>query len=65
MDEIKEGDYVYAINIETGEKELKKVVKVFENETDTLVHVKINGEEINTTKDHPFYVEGKGFVAAG
>ncbi|NLK94875.1 MAG: hypothetical protein GX275_06755, partial [Clostridiales bacterium] len=38
---------------------------VFENETDTLVHVKINGEEINTTKDHPFYVEGKGFVAAG
>ena len=29
-----------------------------------LVHLTINGEEIITTFDHPFYVRGQGFVNA-
>ena len=39
--------------------------------TDTLVHVKTKGnstnedEEITTTLEHPFYVEGKGWTGAG
>lgn len=48
IDEIKEGDYVYTENIETGEKELKKVLKVYVKETDTLVHLKVNGEKQRT-----------------
>ena len=31
----------------------------------TLVHLTVNGEEIVTTVDHPFYVQGRGFVEAG
>ena len=31
----------------------------------TLVHLTVNGKEIITTVDHPYYVKGKGFVNAG
>lgn len=30
-----------------------------------LVHITINGEEIITTDNHPFYVQGRGFIDAG
>ena len=68
--DIKEGDYVWTENVETGEKELKQVLKVYVSETDTIVHVNLrdeNGDEItviNTTEQHPFYVEGKGWTTA-
>jgi hypothetical protein len=29
------------------------------------VHLTVNGEEIVTTVDHPFYVQGRGFINAG
>lgn len=32
---------------------------------DKLVHITINGEEIVTTDNHPFYVQGRGFINAG
>jgi len=32
---------------------------------DRLVHLVINGEEIVTTDNHPFYVQDRGFVEAG
>ena len=62
--EIQVGDYVWAENIETGEKALKRVTEVFEKETTTLVHVTVNGETINTTETHLFYVENKGWTEA-
>ena len=31
----------------------------------TLVHLTVNGEEIVTTVDHPFYVKNQGFIKAG
>ena len=30
-----------------------------------LIHVYVDGEEINTTDTHPFWVEGKGWTEAG
>ena len=30
-----------------------------------LVHLITNGEEIITTDNHPFYVQGRGFINAG
>ena len=30
----------------------------------TLVHLTINGEEIVTTDNHLFYVQGRGFIEA-
>jgi RHS repeat-associated protein len=63
--EIKVGDRVYSENPETGEKGLKRVVNVFINETKVIEHVFVEGEEIKTTPLHPFWVAGKGWVAAG
>ncbi len=65
IEEIQAGDYVWSENTETGEKELKKVLSVSVSETKALVHVTTeNGTVINTTENHPFYVEGKGWCAA-
>ncbi len=65
IEEIQAGDYIWAEDTETGEKELKQVTDVIVTMTDQLVYVTIeNGEEIHTTENHPFYVEGKGWCAA-
>ena len=55
---------VLAENPETGEIALKRVVQTFENESDELVHVFVNGEEIITTPNHPFYVHKLGWTSA-
>src|SRR5437660_586827 len=44
----------------------ERVARTFIHTADhTLVLTLPNGEEIETTEVHPFYVEGKGFVEAG
>lgn len=55
---------VWAEDPETGERALKRVVRTFLNEKDELVHVQVNGETITCTTEHPFYVQGKGWIAA-
>ena len=61
-----DGDSVWAYNPETGETELKEVLNVWVKETDEILHVSTSdGETIDTTTNHPFYVEEKGWVAAG
>lgn len=65
IEDIQAGDYVWSENTETGEKELKKVLAVSVTETDMLVHVTTEtGTVINTTENHPFYTEGKGWCVA-
>ena len=65
IEEVEAGDKVWAYDEETGEKGLKEVEEVFVSETDKLIHVETDREEIITTELHPFYVEGIGFVQAG
>lgn len=65
IEAIKAGDYVWSENPETHEKALKKVKKIFVREKDSIIRLAINGEVIETTHEHPFYVEGRGFIAAG
>ncbi len=62
--DIKEGDSVLSENEETGEKGYKKVKNTFIREIETLVKVYVDGNVINTTKEHPFYVLDKGWVLA-
>ncbi|MDE5778261.1 MAG: hypothetical protein K2I10_07165, partial [Lachnospiraceae bacterium] len=64
IEEVQEGDYVLAENPETGEQGYRKVVRTFIREKYTIIHVFIGSEEIETTEEHPFYVEGVGFVPA-
>jgi len=64
IEDICVGDKVYSIDIETGEKGLKRVVQTFVNETYELVTITVNGKEIITTPNHPFYVVDKGWMTA-
>ncbi|MBQ5912834.1 MAG: hypothetical protein IIW93_07040, partial [Bacteroidaceae bacterium] len=64
IEDIHTGDYVWAWDEETGTVGLKKVVETYINETDELVHVHVNGEEIITTPSHPFYSPVKGWIDA-
>ena len=47
------------------ETSLKTVLETYIREVTTLVHLTVNGEEIITTIDHPFYVKNQGFIKAG
>ncbi len=66
IEEIEVGDEVWAYNSETGETEFKEVLNVWVKETDEILHLETSdGETIDTTSNHPFYVEDEGWVAAG
>ena len=58
------GDMVWSENPQTGEFGFKPIVKVFENHTSVLVSVITETQEIITTKEHPFWVLGVGWIDA-
>ena len=64
IEDIHTGDLVWAWDEDTGEVTLKPVVETYINQTDELVHVFVNGEEIVTTPTHPFYSPVKGWTDA-
>ena len=55
---------VVSANAETMQTDYKPVLETYVRKVDKLVHLTVNGEEIITTVDHPFYVNGQGFVNA-
>ena len=65
IEKIRAGDKVISTNAETFETEEKLVLETYIRQTDKLIHLVINGEEIITTETHPFYVKDRGFVDAG
>ena len=65
IEKIRAGDKVISTNAETFETEEKLVLETYIRQTDKLIHLVINGEEIITTEAHPFYVKERGFVDAG
>ena len=64
IENIKPGDMVYAADAETLEVSTKQVLETYIMETSSLVHLTINGENIISTYDHPYYVKDRGFVSA-
>ncbi|RYG64278.1 hypothetical protein EON77_19940, partial [bacterium] len=44
---------------------LERVARTFVRETRSLVHIRTDESETVATPEHPFWVDGKGFVAAG
>ena len=64
IETIEPGDKVFAGNPETGQAGYKEVVRTFVSEKDEVVHVKVGGETITSTTEHPFYVPEKGWTAA-
>lgn len=66
IERIQPGDHVMSRDELTGKAEAKELVRVFEHHADQLVVIRLsNGEEIETTPEHPFWVEDKGWTFAG
>ena len=56
---------MWSYNVETGERALKVVKEVFVRENDELLHIETSRGAVDATTSHPFYVVGRGWVAAG
>jgi hypothetical protein len=66
IEEIQEGEEVLSRNDSTpeGPIEARVVEKTFVRVAPILI-VKIRGQEIRTTREHPFYVRNRGWITAG
>jgi hedgehog/intein hint domain protein len=69
IESLSYGDEVYCYNEKEDERILKKVLKIYKHRTKSMIKIKTENEEIMTTYEHPFYVNGKyilaGFLSAG
>ena len=65
IENIKAGDRVLATDPDTRECIEKTVLETYVRKVSKLVHLQIHGVEVITTSDHPFYVNGCGFLGAG
>ena len=65
IEDIQKGMKVYSYNEENEKVELNEVKTVFVNYVDyDMCKVYINGETIESTNKHPYYVKGKGWTEA-
>jgi hypothetical protein len=63
IEELEEGDQVWAWNEWTREPELAEVVRVFEREVPEFYRLYVGAEEVlEATGEHPFWVVGQGWV---
>ncbi|MCL1797928.1 MAG: polymorphic toxin-type HINT domain-containing protein [Eggerthellaceae bacterium] len=64
IETIKQGDAVYAFDFVLDEKVERCVVDTFIRETTELIEIVTEADTIQTTYEHPFWVEDKGWVFA-
>ena len=65
IEDIKVDDEVLSYNTVTGKKEWKKVLNTMIRQTNELYIIKFsNGNFIECTEEHPFYIHGKEWVEA-
>jgi RHS repeat-associated protein len=65
IEKIRVGDLVLSGDPATGMPSYQRVAKTFVRETDVIVTVEAtDGRSVETTPNHPFWVEGRGFVEA-
>ncbi len=64
ISKIQIGDFVLAWNSETNQISFSRVTDTIHHTDKTIVRLTIGDETITTTPEHPFYVEGKGWVYA-
>jgi RHS repeat-associated protein len=65
IDQIQPGDQVDAYDPATGQTGPHTVTAVWRHTDQITEDVTVDGEHIETTPEHPFYVEGAGWVPAG
>ncbi|KZE54406.1 hypothetical protein AV540_26370 [Brevibacillus parabrevis] len=64
IEDIEVGDMVLAKDEETGEQAYKEVTHLYRNDKKITYDLSIGDQIIETTENHPFWVEGKGWVLA-
>ena len=62
IEDIDVGDKVLSKDEETGEVAYKEVTATFNHETDEFYKIHVGDQTIESTFNHPFYVEGKGWT---
>ncbi len=62
IEDIVAGDQVVAADTETGEIHAKKVVNTYVHEEVETFEVETSAGQVISTAEHPFYVQGKGWV---
>lgn len=62
IEQVSVGDSVYSYNLEADKVELSKVVNVLKRPTNGIYELSVAKEKILVTAEHPFYVDGKGWV---
>jgi RHS repeat-associated protein len=64
IEDIEIGDKVLSKNAETGEQAYKEVTHLYRNDKEITYELIVGAQIIETTENHPFWVEGKGWVFA-
>lgn len=64
IEDIEVGDKVLAKDEETGEQAYKEVTHLYRNDKEITYELTLEDQVIETTDNHPFWVEGKGWVLA-
>ena len=64
IENVKVGDYIYALNLDNNERELRRVNSVYEGYTEETYEITVGDELIITTPKHQFYVVDKGWIRA-
>jgi RHS repeat-associated protein len=65
ISELAVGEKVLAYNEKTGETGSYAITAVLKHDDPVIVHLALDGEYIDTTPEHPFYTQERGWVAAG
>ncbi|WP_294129382.1 polymorphic toxin-type HINT domain-containing protein [Propionicimonas sp.] len=66
IQDIQPGDQVWAKNLTTGESELRPVSGLFQKKSTTLMKITLaTGSTVVVTQEHPFMVDGQGWVLSG
>ncbi len=64
VEDIEVGDEVWSYHEKTGELEIKVVSQTYTRLAEDIFALTLGDSVLETTAEHPLYVEGKGWVAA-
>ncbi|GIP20642.1 polymorphic toxin-type HINT domain-containing protein [Paenibacillus sp. J22TS3] len=64
IEDIEVGDKVLSKDEETGKQAYKEVTHLYRNDKEIIYELTVGDQVIETTDNHPFWVEGKGWVLA-
>ena len=64
IEDIKIGDKVYAVDAESGTKELRPVLNTITSYVSEIYHIYVEDEIIKASPKHQFYIVDKGWVRA-